>query len=138
MVTKITVVSALFVLILSGCTNYLLEAQNNLMKKEITVVISPGFKVLINGNPTVVFGHDFCPKENKKFIIFDLYQNIDSNACVVMDKKSDFVKVSYDTRTGMITENWKVIRAEEVKYGVRFTTAFMYRPNGSIVVLADN
>ena len=129
MFTQISIIAVLFALTLTGC-NRAIELASEATEEDPVLVLSPGYKVLIHGIPTAVFGYDLCPNENTGMAMFlGSAQSERSNTCIVLDKTRESVPVRYKTSTGVVTESWKVIRSDIVKYGMTFPTTTMRRPD---------
>lgn len=124
---------------LVGCDRVVGHLATEVAKQSPTLVIGPGYKVQIDGAPTAVFGYDACPKDDPTMAaFFGPSPNDGEKTCIVVDKGRESVRVRYGTVAGLQDESWKIVQGEVVKYGVKFPTTTLQRPDGSFVISAEN
>lgn len=104
---------------------------------EPVLVIGPGYKVIINGSPTPIFGIDECPTDDpimeKVFGPSPLKGN---HNCIVLEKDRADVLVRFPTDKGVQEERWAIVRSQTEKFGLTLPATGLRRPDGSMVVLA--
>ena len=139
-IVKRTFLATFLVVAVAGCDRMAGVVANEVAKlPEPTLVISPGYKVQIDGVATAVFGFDVCPKEAQGIsAFFGPAPNDGSTACIVLEKGRESVRVRYKTVTGLKEESWQIVRGEVEKYGTKFPTTALQRPDGTYVVPATN
>lgn len=85
-----------------------------------TVVIAPGFKVLVDGRPVDVIGNQRCPDDS---------QRAGKLECVVVTKATKAVVVTFVLDGKPVTEEWQVERLSPTREVLR-------RPNGEYIAAA--
>lgn len=140
-IAKTALLCTALALALSGCDRLFWPVMNEVANQSPKVVIGPGYKVLIDGVPTYIFGYDDCPKEDRSPTITALFgpsPTDELGTCIVVDNASKTVRVRYKTAAGLKDESWTIIRGEVEKFGTKFPTSILKRQDGSIVMSADN
>ena len=97
------------------------------------LVIEPGYKVMIDGKPTPVMGHDECPS-NPGTAVFGTDPLVGQTGCIVLSKDRTEVPVSFPGPKGMVNERWTIVR--ETRQGTAFPMTMLRRPDGSPIVAA--
>lgn len=132
---SVLLLSAAAVVGLTGCDKLRDYFTKTAISHEPTLVFSPGFKILIDGKPVPVTGFDDCPKADPVMNkIFGDDPLAGSHDCIVLSKDRKDVRVRVADPTGVVTEQWTIVR-ETGKAGDRpYSRISLKRPDGSLVV----
>ncbi len=126
------------VLLLAGCGEVAEQYSKMISETAPVMVIAPGYKVVINGEPTPIYGTDECPKEDPKMIKFFGPDPLEGqHSCIVVAKDRTEILVRFNQGVSVQEEHWTILRGEAQKFGLTFPTAALRRPDGSIVLAAD-
>lgn len=128
---------------ISGCDSIVGKALDIAQVDEPTIVLAPGYKVIIDGKPTPIFGVDECPKADTLMVkLFGENPDDGKVGCTVLNKDKTEVTVRFAQATNapaerLITERWNIVR-ESVKIGDHpATRTYLKRPDGAMVVAAQ-
>jgi len=122
--------------LLAGCNNIAEQTTKTLSDSEPVVAIAPGYKVIIDGKPTAIFGSDECPTKGTSWVQF--YFREDRFTCILLRKDRAQVSVRFDQGRGIQEEHWTVVRGTWEKYGLTFPNIGLRRPDGSMIVTAES
>lgn len=155
----------ILVVSLSGCDAFKNNASEIAITNEPTIVIEPGFNVVINGQSVPVSGFDRCPNSDDvahsscivSGLMFNPGYKINVNGvavpiigsdkcskagehdCVVLLKDRTDVAVQVGLPTGSVVEKWVIIRETgKSKSGRPYSRTSLRRPDGSLVIPAAN
>lgn len=126
---KMTIAIAAISVGLSGC-DLVDQLAHQVVQSQppMTLVISPGFKMLIDGQTTAVFGRDECPRSNGlSRMFFGTSADEGSRNCIAITPESTSVPVILGLPGGP-KETWTVERSG--------TSTVLRRPDGSLLVQA--
>jgi hypothetical protein len=120
---------------LTGCDQLRDHFTKMAIDHEPTLVIPPGFEILVDGKLVPVAGFDDCPKGDPAMNkIFGDDPLASSHDCIVLSEDRKEVQVQIANPKGVVTEQWTIIR-EKVKAGDRpYSRTSLKRPDGSLVV----
>lgn len=125
-------------LLIAGCGQIAEQYSKLNADTAPVVVIAPGYKVVINGEPTPIYGSDECPKEDPKMAqLFGSDPLAGLHSCIVVAKDGTDVLVRFKQAQGIQEERWTIVRGEVRKYGMTLPTATLRRPDGSMVFVAE-
>lgn len=92
-----------------------------------TVVIAPGYPVMIDGSRAAVFGNQLCPRVDGMRVWFVGGDPNGGDGCVVIEKDTVSVPVRLAVRGKLLLETWAVERSQPDRRSLR-------RPGGELVV----
>lgn len=95
-----------------------------------TIVISPGYKVLIAGKSVPVFGNQVCPRPEGTHVWFVGGDPDGGTGCIVVQKDTVAVPVQLAVNGQVLRELWTVERRGADQMLLR-------RPNGEYIVQAN-
>lgn len=93
------------------------------------IVITPGYRVLIDGNPVAVFGNQLCPQSDGMRVWFIGGDPQGGDGCAVIEKDTATVPMQLAINGKLVIETWKVERSASSRMSLR-------RPNGGLIVPA--
>lgn len=112
--------SAAIVIAFTGCGRVSEDAGESAALARPEVIVHPGYKVMIDGVPTAIFGPDNCKVAG---------QAEPEQGCIVLNDLRESVLVSFNTTKGLAQEEWRIVQGA--------TTAHFQRPDGSLVASAQ-
>ena len=95
-----------------------------------TVVIAPGYKMVIEGKPVPVFGVQLCPRVDGMRIFFFGGDPQGGSGCSIIEKSTSYVVVQFVLDGKAVTETWAVER--------RADQTMLRRPNGDFYLAQAN
>jgi len=119
----------------TGCDK--VEQIGSILADEpVTLVFAPGFEIVIEHKPVVIYGRDKCPKREVAMVkIFGSAPTDGLESCVVLTPYSKNVSVGVGLPSGNVTEEWMIIREKgKTKSGRAYSRVTLQRPDGSLVV----
>ena len=112
--------AAAIVIAITGCGPVSEVAMESVALAQPEVIVHPGYKVIIDGEPTAIFGPDDCKVTGKAE---------SEQGCIVLNGLRESVLVSFNTPKGLVKEEWRIVHGAN--------TAHFQRPDGGHVASAQ-
>ncbi|EDT6879189.1 hypothetical protein AIC90_004198 [Salmonella enterica subsp. enterica] len=94
-------------------------------------VITPGYKIDIDGHRVPISGFDDCPREKEEA---GHAAARDEKGCIVLSAERSEVNVRVYQPAGAVTETWRIIREKDAHQS---DIIRLQRPNGAFVMAAN-
>lgn len=135
----LTILGALGALALSGCDQAMDVAETVVGKHDMpspTLVLPPGYKIVINGQDIPIHGFDECPRQDDLMSkIFGPTLNEGNMNCVSLSEERLTVPVRLFFSEGYVDEKWEIIhKTGESDNGSNYQQVSLHRPNGMPVI----
>lgn len=96
---------------ISGCDNAKQSVETQPIKRPMTLVISPGYKVKVGGRIVSITGSEDCSVSNNDVVNLGGAASAESRSCIVIKPTTQKVAVLIGSPDGPLHENWTVVRS---------------------------
>lgn len=123
---------------MAGCDTAVNNLSEMVIENSPDLVFPPGFLFKVGGLSVPIEGFDECPGNDRAMsLLFGPAPNQGENSCIIIRKDKSKIPVKVYLRSGMITEEWTIVRKSgKMENGRPYLWTTLHRPDGSAVVPA--